>query len=105
MAPPKHTRSRSDSKIVEPLSNPERLVRRASSRRRHQTPSSSIPQEDINIILDPFRFGPIPLESEEVPDRVCDLISKGVDFQSALLVHSLESYKIPQEPSESPISE
>ena len=57
-----------------------RLVRRDVSRRRHQTPFSSIPHEDINIIPDPFKSRPIPLESKELPNRVRDLGSKGVDF-------------------------
>ena len=37
--------------------------------------------------------------------RVEELVSKGVDFQSALLVHFLESYKLPEAPSEYPVSE
>ena len=102
-APSKHTRSKSHSEIVQPLSDLERLVRHASSRRRNQTPFP-VPQQDTNIIIDPFRSGPIPLESEDIPQRFHELISKGVDFQSTFLVHSLESYKLPKEHSDSPIS-
>ena len=104
MAPLKHTGSHSDSEIVLPLSYPEILVRQASSRRRHQTHFST-PQQETTTDPDPFRYVPIPLESEDIPLRLHELVSKGVDFQSTLLVHSLESYKLPKAHFESPISE
>ena len=107
LAHSKHTRSHSNSEIVSPLSDLERLVREASLRRRLEASTSSyvpLQPEDISA-YDPFRSIPSPLDLAELTPRVLELLSKGVDLQSALLVHSLESYKIPEILSDSPKSE
>ena len=107
IAPSRHTRSHSDSEIVSPLYNSERLVREASLRRRLEASSSfSVPlqPEDISA-SDPFRYVPYPLDLDDLSPRVLELLSKGVDMQSSLLIHSLESYQIPELPSKSSKSE
>ena len=106
LAPSIHTISHSGFEIVLPLSDLERLVRQASLRRRLEAHSSSSvpPQLEDTSVPDPFRSGPIPLSSEDLSPKVHELISKGVDFWSALLVRLLESYQVPEAPSEFPIS-
>lgn len=106
LAPYKHTRSHSDSEIVNPLLDPERLIRGASSRRRHITPSSSLALHPKDIqSVDPFSFIPTHPDWIELPPRVSDFISRGVDLPSSFFIQSLESYQVPSILIKSPSSE
>jgi len=107
MAPSKHTKSHSDSQIISPLSDPKRLVREASFRRRLEASSSYfVPLQPKDISSsDPFRSIPYPLYLDDLTPRVLELLSKAFHLQSTLLVYSLESYKIPEIFLDSPKSE
>lgn len=83
MAPSKHTRSHSDSQIISPLFDPERLVREASFRRRLEaSASSSVPLQPEDIpTFDPFISVPSQLDLANLTPRVLGLLTKGVDLQ------------------------
>jgi len=104
MSPSKHTRSHSNSQIVSPLSDLETLVREPSFRRRLEDFASSyVPLQPEEILAsDPFRTIPSQLDLVVLTPMVLDILNKGVDLQSALLIQSLESYKIPEIFSDSP---
>ena len=55
----------------------------------------SIPPEIVSE-NDPFRPISIPLELSDLPPKVLEHLSKGVDLQSNLLFYQLESYQIPE---------
>lgn len=103
MPPFKHTRSRSASEIVNPLPDPERLIRGDSSRIKHKTSSSSsnLHPEDISFV-DPFSFVPSNPDWTKLPPRIFELHSRGVDFPSTFLIQSPESYQVPSNPIKSP---
>ena len=98
MAPSKHTRSHSDSQIISPLPDPQRLMREAFSRRRLEASAyASVPLQFEDIpTFDPFSSVPSQLDFFDLTPRVLEILSKGVDLQSALFVQSLESYKFPE---------
>lgn len=91
---PRHTKSHFDPQPFTPLSNLERLVWIGSLRRRLEaSTSTSLPLESVS---QPEQSESIPIPSNlyDLPPKFLELLSKGVDIQSSLLVHQLESFKI-----------
>ena len=86
------------------MSNPKRILRKASSKRGHQPSSSSssiLQSEELESFYPYSNIAADPNYSHLSP-RVAELLDKGVDFKSAYLIHSLESHAIPTLPSGSP---
>jgi len=106
LAPFKHTRSHSKYDTVSPSSDPERLVRKASSRRRHQPSSSTsaLQSEDI-LQFDPYINIPSNPDYTHLSPRFVELLDRGVDFKSGFLIHSLEYHPEPPLQPRSPKSE
>ena len=107
LTPFKHTRSHLEVNIVSPLSDPERLLRKASSKRGHHpsSSSSSVLQSEELESFDPYSNIPSDLDYSHLSPRVVELLDKGVDSKSAYLIHSLESHPIPTLPLGSPKTE
>ena len=100
----KHTRSHSEPDTVSPLSDPEKLVRRANSKRKLQPySSSSLTLQSADILpFDPFFNIPSNRDWTKLSPRVSELLDRGVDLKLAFLIHSLEKCQEPPLPIGSP---
>ena len=79
----KHTRSRLEADLVSPLSDPETLLRKASSKRGHQPSSSSslvLDSEELES-FDPYSNITFDPSYSHLSPRVVELLNKGVDFK------------------------
>ncbi len=96
LAPFKDTRSHSESNTISPLSNPEKLARRANSKRKLQPSSysSALQSKDI-LSFDPYSNIPSNLDWTQLSPSVSELLDRGFDFKSAFLIHSLETCQEP----------
>jgi len=97
LVPFKHTRSHSKADLVDPLSEPKKILRKASSKRGHQpySSSSSVLHSKYLASFDPYsNIPPNPNHFHSSP-RVVEPLEKGVYFKSAFLIHSFESHPKP----------
>ena len=107
LAPFKHTKSRSEANLVDPLSNPEKMLRKSSSKGGHQPSSysSSVLHYEYLTSFDPYNNIPSNPDYSHLSSRVAELLDRGVDFKSEFLIHSFESHLEPSLPPGSPKTE